>query len=469
MDQLRRAQENINQFFESISSWEEAYACPTFSFLAVPSDGVLHVLQGRLFLQTDTRPVQGRMVKTDAVVAGNISLTDVGLTYRDFIDHLITNQEVNTPVGKLKFPIDPNGAASVTSFPFHQEGLGNGSRLPVLMISGVQRHGFIQQPQIDWALAAAAQPYDSLNELLYELSLGGYQGDFAVIEVVAHTVAFVDFSSKVVGETAEPAMRLAKCAIPAKAQLTYRVVLHGNVVERGTISSDAMSWTEEEHWRKGVGKLNIPSGAVVQCFALYSGQAHHKGWIADPSLSQNPRRAIFEEFDQGQAVLKDFLFENQRTRKEARDFEVGVAWLLWMLGFSVAHAGATPRTSEAADILASTPGGHVAIVECTTGHLKADSKLARLVERSKTIRKRLDDSGNRHLKLLPVIVTSLGKEEVKADLDQARSLGVVVATREDLISALNKTVAMSDAEVVFTRAMESLSPQQSVLGFPAQK
>jgi hypothetical protein len=140
-----------------------------------------------------------------------------------------------------------------------------------------------------------------------------------------------------------------------------------------------------------------------------------------------------------------------------------------MLGFSVAHAGATPRTSEAADILASTPAGHVAIVECTTGHLKADSKLARLVERSQTIRKRLDESGNRHLKLLPVIVTSLGKEEVKADLDQARSLGVAVATREDLVSALNQTIATSNAESIFTRALESLRSQQSVLGFPSQQ
>lgn len=469
MDELKRTQEGIGQFVEAIASWEEAYVCPTFSFLAVPRDGVLLLLQGRLFLQTDAGTIPRKIFKTDGIVAGNVTLAEVGLTYREFLNHLVTDQEIDTPVGKLKLPVDANGAPSVNFFPFHQEGMGNASRLPVLMISGIQRHGLIQQPQIDWELAGAAQPYDSLNELLFEFSLGGYRGDFTVVEVVAHTVAFVDFASKVVGENAEPAMRLAKGADPAKAQLSYRVVLHGNVVERGTISSAAMIWTDEDQFRRGAGKMTIPSGAVLQCFALYSGQAHHKGWIADPSLSQNPRRAIFEEFDQGQAVLKNFLFESQRARKDARDFEVGVAWLLWMLGFSAAHAGATSRTSDAADVVATTPAGHVAIVECTTGHLKTDSKLSRLVERSQTIRKRLDDSGNRHLKLLPVIVTSLGREEVKADLDQARSLGVVVATREDLLGALDQTIAMSDPESIFTRAMESLRPQQSVLGFPAQQ
>lgn len=466
MDELKRAQECIDQFAEAIAPWEEAYVCPTFSFFAVQRDGAMLLLQGRLFLQTEVGSIPRRIFKTDGVVAGNIALSDTGLTYREFLDRLVANQAVDTPVGTLTFPVEPSSAPSAIFFPFHQEGIGSGSRLPVLMISGIQRHGLIQQPQIDWELAGALQPYDSLNELLDEFSLGGYRGDFAVVEVVAHTVAIVDLASKVVGENAEPAMRLAKGADPAKAQLSYRVMLHGNVVERGTLSTGDMAWTDEEHWLRGAGNVKIPSGAVLQCFAQYAGMAHHKGWIADPSLSQNPRRAIFEEFDQGQAVLKDFLFESQRARKDARDFEVGVAWLLWMLGFSVAHAGATQRTSEAADILASTPAGHVAVVECTTGHLKADTKLSRLVARSQTIRKRLDDSGNRHLKLLPVIVTSLGREEVKADLDQAQSLGIVVVSREDLLSALNQTVATCDPEGIFSRALESLRPQQSTLKFP---
>ena len=465
MNDANRA--SLRQFLETIAPWEDVYTCPTLSFFAVPRDGVLLLLHGRLFLQTDPGSIPNKIVEGRSIVAGNVSLSDLGITYREFLDRILASEELQTPFGKLKFPLEPSGVPSVHVVPFHQEGISNGSRLPVLIVSGVQRHGFIRQPELDWELAAGATPYESLTELFFEFSLGRYQGDFALVEIVAHTVAFIDFQSKVIGEAAEPAILLAPNADTHKACLTYRVLLHGDVIERGSLAGNDLKWTQQDKHLRGVGKISIPSGAVLQCFAVYAEHAHHKGWLADPTLSQNPRRAAFEEFDPNQAVLRDFLFEAQRARKDARDFEVGVAWLLWMLGFSVAHAGATPRTSEAADILATTPAGHTAIIECTTGHLKAEFKLSRLVERAQTIRRRLDESGNSHLKVLSVIVTALGKDEVRADLDQARTLGVVVATKEDLLSALDQSIMRRNAEDIFTRAQASLRPKQTEIAFPS--
>ena len=115
-----------------------------------------------------------------------------------------------------------------------------------------------------------------------------------------------------------------------------------------------------------------------------------------------------------------------------------------MLGFNVVHVGAAPRLSDATDLLATTPSGNMVLVECTTRQLKADSKLSKLVERAQTIRRRLDASGNHHIRLLPVIATALRSEEVRTDLEQAQQLGVVVATREDLQSGLNRTVLLPD-------------------------
>lgn len=117
----------------------------------------------------------------------------------------------------------------------------------------------------------------------------------------------------------------------------------------------------------GTCKLKIPEGAVLQCFALYEGFAQHQGWIADPKNHLNPCRvASLEEFDDKLGILRDYLFEEQKQRREARDFEFGVAWLMWMLGFSVAQAGGTPRTSDSPDIIGATPKGNVVVVECTT-------------------------------------------------------------------------------------------------------
>lgn len=459
------SQQAVHDFLEAISPWVETYTHSTFSFLAVRGDGGLVLLQGRLFLQTDVGRVPSKIVTSPSIVVGNIQLNELGLSPSEFLGRLQHSKELPAPIGSLRFPVDGHSGISAFFTAFHQAGLSESNRLPVLTLTGAQRHGLIRQPDVDWELATGALPYDSLNELLNEFSLGGHMGDFAIVEAVAHTVAFVDLNAKVLGHCAEPAIFLPSNANTDKAKINYRVVLHGNVVDRGSLSGNAITWTTEGSRQRGAGNVEIQSGAVVQCFAIYGDHLHHKGWIGDPSLFQNSKRAAFEEFDPNQVVMRDFLFESQRARKDARDFEVGVAWLLWMLGFSVVHAGATSRTSDAADILATTPAGHTAIVECTVGHLKADSKLSKLVERSNTIRRRLNDSGNSHLKVLPVIVTALSRDEVKADLDQARVLGVAVVTKEDLLSAIDQTVVQRNAEELFMQVESTAQSPQLGLGY----
>jgi hypothetical protein len=127
-----------------------------------------------------------------------------------------------------------------------------------------------------------------------------------------------------------------------------------------------------------------------------------------------------------------------------------------MLGFSVAHLGSTPRTQDAVDLIATTPNGHFAVIECTTGLLKADHKLPRVVERAETIRKRLDETGSRHLRVLAVIVTSKTRAEIAADVEQAERFKVLVITREDLEQYPIRTLAPPNAEQVFERGEQAV-------------
>ncbi len=455
--------ETIERFWADVKLWDAAYTHAGLSFVAARRDGELNLLHGRLFLHTAPPAIPRKHFESVNTVAGYFPLSELGLTQHELVEKVMASESIQTPLGDLLLPLDAGNRPSTHLLPFHNEGISSGSRISVLMISGAQRHSHLQQPQLDWELKSAAIPFDSLSELLNEYSLGGYKGDFAHIEVIALPVVEVDFNSAVNGEDAKPALFLAKALNQSDSRLGYRVLLHGNVIQRGVIEGTEMEWAMGDRNLHGVGSLKVPSGAVVQCFASYRGYVHHQAWIADPTLSQNARRAALEEFDDKLVVLRDFLFEEQKPRKEARDFEIGIAWLLWMLGFSVAHAGATSRTSDATDILATTPAGHMALVECTTGQIKADTKLAKLVQRAETVRRRLDASGNRHIQLLPVIVTTLGRDEVKADLEQAQKLGVVVATREDLSDALNRTVIMQNADQIFSEAQDNLRSRQGEL------
>lgn len=104
---------------------------------------------------------------------------------------------------------------------------------------------------------------------------------------------------------------------------------------------------------------------------------------------------------------------------------------------------------EAPDLLATTPEGHFAVVECTTGPLTTDNKLPRLIARSEIIRARLAASNNLHLRVLPVIVTSKRLVEVRADIEQAERLGVLIVTAELLEATLSRTLVLSNADEIF--------------------
>ena len=63
--------------------------------------------------------------------------------------------------------------------------------------------------------------------------------------------------------------------------------------------------------------------------------------------------------------------------------------------------------------------------------------------------------------MLPVIVTSKAREEVKADLEQAEKLGIVVLTRESLEEALKRTLVLPDAEALFAEGEQAAQAAQA--------
>jgi hypothetical protein len=171
-----------------------------------------------------------------------------------------------------------------------------------------------------------------------------------------------------------------------------------------------------------------------------------------PTRFRNPRRAILEAFDPGLQVLREYLLKSGAKKRDARDLEIAVAWLLWMLGFAVSQLGLTEKTQEAPDMVALAPHGNVVLVECTTGLLKAESKLANLIDRVAAVRRRLDASGNRHVRVLPLMVTSKSSSEIRADEEQAQRLGVAVATRDVFESTINRTLVQPNAHLLFSEA-----------------
>ena len=131
-----------------------------------------------------------------------------------------------------------------------------------------------------------------------------------------------------------------------------------------------------------------------------------------------------------------------------------------MLGFSTVQLGSTARTQDFSDVVLVTPQGHLGIVECTIGLLKAGDKLAKLVARHATLRARLNNSNNGHLKLLPIMVSPLPRAELQADLEQAERLGVLVLAREQLDQLVQRTLITTNPDELFQEAEKRVQSAQ---------
>jgi len=449
---LTQQQAFIDDFFSAIEPLHGANQNLNFSYLAVKHGDDFYLVQGALLFNTAPSKTPFSHFRSNNVRAGNYLLSELHLDARGLVAALISG-EVPTPDEKLLFPGNDTGNFGVTYDPFHPEGLKVQCRYNVLTILGGLQAAYIRQPLLDWELRASSTPYDGLQELLFEYKLGALRSIVSV-EVIAFNVAAVDFGSPVSGSKARVGIFLAHGLSNKNVTLGYRIFSQGHVETRSMIQGSAFQWTKSTDHQYGSAEIDVPSAAVLHCFVSYCGIAQQFAWVFDPTTVQNPKRAVYNIFDSKLEILNDFLSKSGAKGRDARDLECGVAWLLWMLGFSVAHLGATDRTQDAADLIATTPYGDFAVIECTTGLLKADNKLSLLIDRAERVRQGVVASNNKHLRVLPVIVSSRARVEISADIEQAEKLGVLIMSRENLEQAVARTPVLPSAEQFYEEALK---------------
>lgn len=450
-------QVSVNAFFAQVAEYRRAHGPhSTVSYFAVKRGDEFLLMHGRLFLTSVQRPAPLTHFRSANVMAGHFLLSDLGVGPEDVVESLVSKAELSTPAGVLRFPPSDPGQHSAYYTPFHSDGLKDGNRLDALSLTGGYRLDTVRRPQLDWELKAAETPFDSVDELLHEYQLGSLRGDFQSFDILAQHVAEVDFASPFARTKVRPGVILAAGLPTSAASLGYRVFVQGKVVGRATLHGDAMQWVERGTAQHGSAEIEIPDGAVIHCTASYAGAAQHQGWLADPATLQNPQRAVFEAFDPGLSMLREFLDRSGTRGTNARDVETSIAWLLSMLGFRVTHLGGIEQTQDAVDIIATTPRNSFVLVECTTGVLKSD-KVALLLSRAEVVRGRLLASGTHNAKVLPAMVTTRPRAEVTAGVEAAERAGVLVLCREQIDRALERTIVLPDADALFADAEQAIT------------
>jgi hypothetical protein len=312
-------------------------------------------------------------------------------------------------------------------------------------------------------------PYDSIVELAGELHLYPLRWDVCSLDVTAEGVVAVDLGprARIQNGVAHLAIRVAKDVDRTQARLGYRVQApDAKATQRGSFNSGDLTWSDDgEYVAVGSVDIEVPKGSVIQGFASYKARWMHQGWITDPDNAANVRRSMHEVFDPELEGTKKSLFDAKSHKQDARVLEAGVGNLMFMYGFAV-NPLSSHFTTDAADLLAVSPNGNIAVIECTTGAINNNGKLSKLLARAAALLEKLKQTGNPHLKVLPVVITTM-KREALTDEEIASSKGIYVATYEDLERLANESIIPKNADQAFESLWSLAHPPQEQL-FPPQ-
>jgi hypothetical protein len=270
-----------------------------------------------------------------------------------------------------------------------------------------------------------------------------------------------DLSSEPHSELSKGELSLVLKAHPAlatdKLRLGVKAFPQRGAADRFTLDSagiirDAEGYLRVKH------TLSSPDVPVVQVFASSDDELMGKWWVRDFGSSFNDRMLLHRALDQNDQ-LKSTVFERPEQ------FEDKVLLALTLMGFAALKYGRV--LTNGPDILAISASRHVFVVECTTGDINSRGKLQRLSERTKQIRERLSSSSNPPVGVVPVVFTSLSRQETSMHWDTAATFQIAIVARENMVGFLDALDAPISPDQLYAATLalipsRKLEPQGSL-------
>lgn len=448
---------DINKFKELLRKWINIYKWQEISYIAINTLEGPILVSGRILFDT-SKTASPFKFESEHIVAGREVLEVSTEEIQEIVESAIAGK---LSIYEYSIPLAPEDTRRYSFYfdPSYHPPIQFGPRFPSLQIQGEQRHRLISKigntALLDWELQAADTPFYNLDELLTNIGLPGLLqlGDSTRLEVVVRWPGMIVHTSTIEKGNGWIQCQAASGIDVKEMKLGYKILLPTSI-ERGHLLGDDIKWEKDGDFQIGTANIEVGDAPLIQVFLSYKGELLHSWWVSDPQKHLNLRYAIYETFDDGAKLLNQFLLEPKR---DSEQFEIGFSILLNLLGFSTSHHGLIPKLQEGPDILAITPGGKIAIVECTTGLLDEKDKLAKLVQRTTLIRDKLKVSGYGHILIQPVIVTALTRDNVSAHIEEANKHKIVIVCREDIDALLKQIALPPDADVLYQQAVQTIS------------
>lgn len=449
----------LDAFVKLVEANLLGYGHSYFSYFSLRKGDLFELIQGHLVLVAAPDQNSLGFVQSESSRIGSFRLAEAKTNPSQFIRELMSGK-VKTPHGDLHFPREDQRPYYLSTNTHYLENTSTQRRSSRLYLGGSKRPYF-DTNFLDWELKSLETPYFNLQEALGIFGVGDLKGDSHSVEVIAFNLAAIATTSTISNGVAKISVVLADGLNVEDSSVGYRIQQKNRVIERGRIPGASLSWEKRDHLQFGSCIFPVPDDSAVDCIANFGGIAQSHYWIINPAYASNPLRIVHGIFDNNLKTLRE-LVGGATEGSKARDLEIAVSWLFWMLGFSVTPIGGHKKTSDAPDLIAVAPSGDMLIVECTTGILKEDSKLSHLIQRTEKIKQTLAASENRHIKIVPIIVTTKTKEEVKADIDYAYKNRVFVATIDMFEEVLGRTFVFPNANSIFSNLEKAIKQNLEV-------
>jgi hypothetical protein len=425
-----------------------AFRQGAFSYVAVLHNGEKVILRGRLDLAMLTAEPPAQPVETANLFAGHVRLDIAPEAIAACIERTLAGGWLPPVADQLlkllpkSSPPTPNGYT--TYYESSQRSHSHKDRhVDRLVIGGINQFQILS-PRM-WELDTELRDIGigSVNELLRMFSLRG--SDETTLDISVGPVVTIDPRSELDGRRAMLIFSLAPNLPPERLRCVIRNADQNAVGPLSTLSGESVDWMYTQHSLQGRWELDLPRAEVIDFQVIYAGRLQGEVRLADPAARPNPRAMIIGLVDPKLSRLEKLL--TSPDKKEGRDFETAVAWLIHALGLAPVHVGAMSGMTDEPDILVEAPGDLVLIVECTIG-VPDDGKLTRLISRSVRMREILSRLRGHEVtnQVISILVSSLPAEELVAARAKAEQHSVVLLCREDVQEALRRVSFAPDPE-----------------------
>lgn len=207
--------------------------------------------------------------------------------------------------------------------------------------------------------------------------------------------------------------------------------------------------------KRGVLDAELQNADSVQVMLVIGNRTVMRRWFFDPAKAVNSRYVATQLFDKDLKQLRRSLVDTT----DSIAFEKGIASLFFLLGFSPA----LQVEQEAPDILFTTPGGQIALVECTIKVSDFHNKVGKLVDRRNALVRALE-ANNQNSRVEAFLICSLPRSQIAVDEKSLIQHQIVLLSKEEIVQGFDQLRIPTNPDDFLKSATANLTSQVGLIG-----